>query len=1070
MKKTKLLIALLVVAFTVNSQSLFTKAENNATPKAKTSKTHKKVLYEKAPNVRADKSVRSPLSALWNVIFNYDLSAGHLSQAGIETDGNFIYTTKWSSDTIVRYDMNGNFVNFFSISGVTGLRDLAFDGTYFYGGSASNIIYKMDFTQGSETLVSSITAPSSVQVRHIAYNSDSVAFWVGNWDTDMFLVDTSGNVLDTILATTHQLDGLYGSAYDNISAGGPFLWLASTSPEGYLYKYDIANDTILVIHDINNEVTPQPQTICGGLFIHNINGVDVLGGLYQGDPNGAYAYELSSCRYPDIDASVEALASPNNNAGCTLTNSENITVTIKNNGLNDITSSFDISYVLNGAAAVTETFTPASGTLASGDTEDFTFSNPVDLSATQDYNFQVYVSLAGDEQNANDTANFTVTNASETIEFTFITDNYPSESSWLLINNLNGDTVATSTPFANANDTTNYTLCLNDNGCYKFIAKDSYGDGGLIAYISYNGAAVDTAIVTASEDIVDMIGDGCPTTDLGISAIISPSNASSCSLTSTENVTVEIKNYGLNDVTGSFDIAYKINNGTEVSEIYTLTSALQPQQTITYTFTTTEDLSAVGDYTIKAYISLAGDGNNNNDTLEAVAHNVSGTIMLVTTTDDYPSESSWQLIDNSNNVVATSNGYSSDNTTDTSYVCVDDNNCYTLKVLDSYGDGGLTAVIYYNGTLVDSISGTSYSTEATSTFFGSACPTEADLVVVGNAEYGMYPAGMNVPFSAKVSNNGNTLTQDVKLYASCAATSYNDSTAISNPLNQGATETYNFTSFNAPQGTYEVVFDASSYTDDLNIADNKDTINITVSDTVLARDRNDIPTGSIGIGSGNSGSFGYPFTITANDTATSITFLSVAPVLNDSVSASIYEFSNTPGQLIANTQLMLMPSTDSAWYTLIIPNGVALDAGTYFVCINESYNNSIAIATSTNYYTPNTLWYRIGDSGSWTDATGSYNHTLFLRVNFGEPTVVTDVNAVNTNKIAVYPNPAKNTLTISNAQGNDVYLYNISGVLVKQISKASNVEQINVSDLENGTYIVKVIGDNISTFKVNIVK
>ncbi|MCB0313018.1 MAG: hypothetical protein KDH84_07120, partial [Calditrichaeota bacterium] len=51
------------------------------------------------------------------------------------------------------------------------------------------------------------------------------AFWVGNWDTDVALVSRSGATLSTISAAAHGLGGMYGSAYDKYSTGGPYLWL-----------------------------------------------------------------------------------------------------------------------------------------------------------------------------------------------------------------------------------------------------------------------------------------------------------------------------------------------------------------------------------------------------------------------------------------------------------------------------------------------------------------------------------------------------------------------------------------------------------------------------------------------------------------------------------------------------------------------------------------------------------------------------------------------------------------------------------------------------------------------------
>ncbi len=65
----------------------------------------------------------------------------------------------------------------FSIPGVSNLSDIAFDGTFMYGGTGSPIIYQMDFV--TKTLVNTISSPFNVE--QIAYDEDNDAFWVHSW-------------------------------------------------------------------------------------------------------------------------------------------------------------------------------------------------------------------------------------------------------------------------------------------------------------------------------------------------------------------------------------------------------------------------------------------------------------------------------------------------------------------------------------------------------------------------------------------------------------------------------------------------------------------------------------------------------------------------------------------------------------------------------------------------------------------------------------------------------------------------------------------------------------------------
>ncbi len=89
-----------------------------------------------------------------------------------------------------------------------------------------------------------------------------------------------------------------------------------------------------------------------------------------------------------------------------LTNSETITATIFNYG-QDPATNFDVSYQIDGGTVVTETFT---GTIASSDSGQYTFTTPADLSIEgTTYSIMVETSLTGDEDIANDSVTQDVT-------------------------------------------------------------------------------------------------------------------------------------------------------------------------------------------------------------------------------------------------------------------------------------------------------------------------------------------------------------------------------------------------------------------------------------------------------------------------------------------------------------------------------------------------------------------------------------------------------------------------------------------------------------------------------------
>jgi len=229
----------------------------------------------------------------WTLQFAHPLFG---TNSGVEFDGTYFYVTQSFSNFINQYDNTGNYIGQFSIPGVSGLRDLAFDGTYMYGGSAGNIIYEMDFY--TQSLIGTINSPNQT-VRHIAYDELNNAFWVGNWNTDIDLVDRTGTVLNTIPAITMGLQ-LQGSAYDNYSDGGPFLWVfdqgSGPGTPHYIRQIELSSGTLTgVQYNVTNDF-PNSNGIGGGLFVTNdyIQNKITLGGILRDTTDILFGYDIGS--------------------------------------------------------------------------------------------------------------------------------------------------------------------------------------------------------------------------------------------------------------------------------------------------------------------------------------------------------------------------------------------------------------------------------------------------------------------------------------------------------------------------------------------------------------------------------------------------------------------------------------------------------------------------------------------------------------------------------------------------------------------------------------------------------
>jgi len=97
--------------------------------------------------------------------------------------------------------------------------------------------------------------------------------------------------------------------------------------------------------------------------------------------------------------------------------------------------------------------------------------------------------------------------------------------------------------------------------------------------------------------------------DLGVTAITSPTTGI---LTSTENISVTINNFGTNNES-NFNVSVQVNGGAIVTE--NVSATVNAGASTNYTFTNTFDLSTPGNYNIKAWTELLTDEDNTNDTL-----------------------------------------------------------------------------------------------------------------------------------------------------------------------------------------------------------------------------------------------------------------------------------------------------------------------------------------------------------------------------------------------------------------------------------------------------------------------
>lgn len=331
---------------------------------------------------------------LFDLIFQYE-AAGYPAEYGIETDGNFIYTSLWSFNGFSKYTLDGTFIEEFYMDEVGGVKGMAYDGTYFYGATDTEVIYVLDL--GAQTLVSSFVAPGIV--RGIAYNEDEDVFYGNQWSSDIIVFNKEGELLNSFEIGPYGAE-YSGLAYDNSSPGGPFLWGFAQIEESknWIIQMQLpSGEETGIVFDVETVITNPFSSFAGGLYTSNniIQGSSVLGGLVQNAVLWGLELVDNIPTYSQ-DVGVSSVIYPTSSVG--LTSTEQVKVILKNYGTSS-QSNIDVSFTLDGGTTITETYT---GTLNAWEIVEYTFNSTVDLSEVTEYEINVCTGLNGDEDTGND--------------------------------------------------------------------------------------------------------------------------------------------------------------------------------------------------------------------------------------------------------------------------------------------------------------------------------------------------------------------------------------------------------------------------------------------------------------------------------------------------------------------------------------------------------------------------------------------------------------------------------------------------------------------------------------------
>ncbi|MDR0507792.1 MAG: Ig-like domain-containing protein [Dysgonamonadaceae bacterium] len=414
--------------------------------------------------------------------------------------------------------------------------------------------------------------------------------------------------------------------------------------------YDKGRNSILISTGSNNPASNDftevwsPQSVSSSWEENKVNLVNYAGKdiyiafRYQG--NNAHEWYLDDVKISVLegnDLGIMEIIKPE--SGINLTATEAVKIKVKNFGAVAL-SNVPVTLSVEGGT----TLSGSIGSIGIDQEVEYDFNGQtIDLSAVKSYNITVSVNVADDTNSSNNQMHKTVTNYGD-IAVMGKENSYNTCGIVFKDDGIDGNYSAT----AETQTVTFHPTTATNRIQAEFISFKSYpfriwegfplpGDTlfvyngnttnseKLLAYLTDN-MTDNLPMVFRSTDVDGSLtfvfkkesrqseagweaNISCFTTpsyDAGVIEIINPEKGGN----EADQVKIKIGNFGQNTLT-FIPVAYKLNGGEEVTDVYT--GNLSAGETVEYTFPQTVDLSEYNDYTLEVYTKLENDGDATND-------------------------------------------------------------------------------------------------------------------------------------------------------------------------------------------------------------------------------------------------------------------------------------------------------------------------------------------------------------------------------------------------------------------------------------------------------------------------
>ncbi|HEY4789257.1 MAG TPA: BNR-repeat neuraminidase N-terminal domain-containing protein, partial [Bacteroidales bacterium] len=369
---------------------------------------------------------------------------------------------------------------------------------------------------------------------------------------------------------TNLPDTVYSASPDTVQ-------IKAYQGTNYTYSWEYSGSTVSTTYSVNVKNGAQVRT---GDF--HLTVTDNTPG------NGCITYDTVNFKLLKSDVGISKILEPVTICGYSTTFKP--TVRIKNFGTDTVRSGMVIPVKTRlTKGAVTGTLVSDSYTLinklAPGDSITVTLNNMVDLSVADFYTFMAGTALSNDIEYSNDS---TVNS--------FQIYGYP-------------------------------TMDLGPDVYKKQLSYTLHAPAGYTQYLWNDGSDKDSLVVTTSGKYKVTVTNSnlCQTSDsinvmlaihdLAIKRVISP--LSFCTKSGLSTISVKLMNNGSDTIktTENPVMSYSLNSGTPVTESLSLAGNLNPGDSLTYTFTSKEDIHLPGTYNFWIKATVANDMRRENDSV-----------------------------------------------------------------------------------------------------------------------------------------------------------------------------------------------------------------------------------------------------------------------------------------------------------------------------------------------------------------------------------------------------------------------------------------------------------------------